>query len=317
MRTELIRNSLLFILTFSFLIATAQDTDTTYWKKGGISTLTFSQVSLTNWAAGGQNSAAVNFNFGTFADYQKGRTKWENSLDVAYGLIKQADNDFEKSDDKLNIITKYGYQINNDNEKWFFSALLDFRTQFSPGFDPETNSTLISDFMAPGYLVIGTGVDYYPNEFLSFSYIPVTGKFTFVTVQDLADNGDYGVDPAVRDVDGNIITPGKNSRSELGSFFRAKYLKGNFESRLELFTNYVEDFGTIDVNWQNALVVQISKVLSTNFFTQLIYDKDILIGADDNGDGEILEADGEFKDRVQFKSVIGIGLTYQFGVKKE
>lgn len=305
------------LLSFSATSLLAQ-TDTTYWKSGGISTLTFSQVSLTNWAAGGQNSAALNFNFGTFADYNKGRNKWENSLNVAYGLIKQGDADFEKSDDKLNIVTKYGYQINTSSTKWYLSALLDFKTQFSKGFDPEDNVTVISDFMAPGYLVIGTGVDYYPNEFLSFTYIPLTGKFTFVNVQSLADNGDYGVDPAVFDADGvTVLTPGKNSRAELGSFFRAKYLKGNFESRLELFTNYIDNFGDIDVNWQNGLVVQFSKVLSTNFFTQLIYDKDIKIGADDNGDGVIEEADGEFKDRVQFKSVIGVGLTYQFGANKE
>ncbi len=316
MTKKLITTLSLFLTTYSLL--QAQDTDTTYWKLGGLSTLTFSQVSLTNWAAGGQNSAALNFNFGAFADYNKGRSKWENSLNVAYGLIRQADADFEKSDDLINIVTKYGYQINNANNKWFFSALLDFRTQFAKGFDPEDNTTLISDFMAPGYLVIGTGVDFYPNEYLSFSYIPITGKFTFVRVQELADNGDYGVDPAVFDTDGvTILEPGKNSRAELGSFFRAKYLRGNFESRLELFTNYIENFGDIDVNWQNALVIQVTKVLSTNFFTQLIYDKDILIGADDNGDGQILEADGEFKDRVQFKNVIGVGLTYQFGHKKE
>jgi hypothetical protein len=244
--------------------------------------------------------------------------KWENSLNIAYGLIKQGNNDFEKSDDKLNIVTKVGYQITTNNTKWFFSALLDFKTQFAKGFDPEDNVTLISDFMAPGYLVLGTGLDYYPSEYLSFSYIPITGKFTFVNVQELADRGDYGVDPAVYDTDGvTILTPGKNSRAEWGSFFRAKYLKGNFESRLELFTNYFENFGDIDVNWQNGLVVQLTKVLSTNFFTQLIYDKDIKIGADDNGDGQILKADGEFKSRVQFKSVIGVGLTYQFGDKKE
>lgn len=291
--------------------------DTSYWKSGGLSALTFSQVSLTNWAAGGQNSAAINFNFGWFADYNRDRTKWENSLDIAYGLIKQGTGDFDKSDDKLNIVTKYGYQINTDNEKWYLSALLDFKTQFDKGFDPADDQTLISDFMAPGYLIIGTGVDYYPNEFLSFTYIPVTGKFTFVGVQELADNGDYGVDPAVFDeATGAKLQDGKNSRAELGSFFRARYAKKNFESRLELFTNYVEDFGNIDVNWQNSLVVNLTKVLSANFYTQLLYDDDIKVGADDNGDGTIDELT-EFKPRVQFKSVIGVGLSYQFGATRE
>lgn len=304
-------------LLVAALFASAQATDTTYWKSGGGAALTFSSVSLTNWAAGGQNSAAVNFNFGTFADYNKGRSKWENSLDFAYGLIKQGTGDFDKSNDNLNIVTKYGYQINNDNSKWFFSALLDFKTQIDKGFDPADDQTLISDIMAPGYLVVGTGIDYYPSEVLSFSLIPVTGKFTFVGVQELADNGDYGVDAAIRDDFGNIITPGKNSRAELGMFFRTKYKVENFESRLELFSNYLENFGNMDVNWQNSLVVNLTKVISANFYTQLLYDDDIKIGADDNGDGEILEVDGEFKSRVQFKSVIGVGLAYNFGSKKE
>ena len=303
-------------LLLASIFLSAQTTDTTYWISGGGTALTFSQVSLTNWAAGGQNSVAINFNFGVFADYNKDRIKWENSLDIAYGLIKQGTGGFDKSDDKLNFVTKYGYQINTNSSKWYLSTLLDFKTQFDKGFDPEDDQTLISDFMAPGYLIVGTGVDYYPNEFLSFSYIPLAGKFTFVGDQGLADNGDYGVDPAIRDAIGNVVTPGESSRTEIGSFFRAKYLKGNFESRLELFTNYQEDFGNIDVNWQNALVVNISKVLSTNFFTQLIYDDDIKVGADDNSDGVIDEMT-EFKPRVQFKSVIGVGLSYQFGTKKK
>ncbi len=307
----------LFLCSLAFY-SKSQNTDTTsYWQVGGVSALTFSQVSLTNWAAGGQNSAAINFHYGMFMDHNKDRLKWHNSLNIAYGLIKQGSNDFEKSDDKIDVHTKIGYQINTANSKWFFSALMDFKTQFAEGFDPEDNETLISDFMAPGYLVIGTGIDYHPSEFLSFSYVPITGKFTFVRVQELADNGDYGVTPATFDDNGNKLTDGENSRAELGSFFRAKYHKGNYESRLELFTNYLENFGDVDINWQNALVMQITKVLSTNFFTQLIYDKDIQIGADDNGDGQILEADGEFRDRVQFKSVIGVGLAFQFGHKKE
>ncbi|MEP5637514.1 MAG: DUF3078 domain-containing protein, partial [Maribacter dokdonensis] len=223
----------------------------------------------------------------------KGRGKWENSMDLAYGLVKQGEASFTKSDDLINIVTKYSYKINKDNGKWFYSTIMDFRTQFYEGLDEE--GTFISDFMAPGYLTVGLGISYDPSEKLSFSYKPLTGKFTFVNNQELADQGAYGVDP------------GKNSRAEFGSFFRAKYKNDIFESKLELFTGYTENVGEIDVNWQNALVLQLTKVLSTNVFTQLIYDEDILIAGDD----------GETKARVQFKSVLGVGLTYQFGKQKK
>ena len=285
----------LFFISASLFAQNITPQDTTYWRLGGSSVLTFSQVSLTNWAAGGQNSVAVNSNFSIFANRVKGRGKWENSMDLAYGLIKQGSAGFSKSDDLINIATKYSYKVNKDNGKWFYSALMDFRSQFYEGFDAETGLTKISDFMAPGYLTIGLGISYDPSEQLSFAYQPLTGKFTFVSDQELSDQGAYGVDP------------GSNSRAEFGSFFRAKYKNDIFESKLELFTGYTQSVGEIDVNWQNALVLQLTKALSTNVFTQLIYDEDILIEGDD----------GEAKARVQFKSVLGVGLTYKFGKQKQ
>lgn len=296
------------------LSAYSQASDTTYWRNGGFTSLTFSQVSLTNWAAGGQNSVAINGNLSLFANRRKGKGKWENSLDLAYGLIKQDQASFSKSNDLINLVTKYSYLINKDNAKWSYSALMDFRTQFYEGFDKE--GKFISDFMAPGYLITSLGVSYDPNEKLSFTYQPITAKFTFVNDQQLANEGAYGVDGAVFAADGvSVITPGSKTRSEVGSFFRAKYKNDIFESRLELFTNYKRGLGSTDVNWQNALVLQLTKVLSANIFTHLIYDDDIFIEADDNNDGII--QDSEIKNRVQFKSVLGIGLTYQFGDKKK
>jgi hypothetical protein len=300
------------LFTLGSLLVYAQNTDTTYWKYGGVGAMTFSQVSLSNWASGGQNSAAINANFSIYANRTKGRGKWENALEMAYGIIKQGSRDLSKSDDKLNIVTKYGYRVNKESSKWFFSALMDFKTQFDDGFDA-SDTVKISTFMAPGYLVIGTGIDYYPNDNFTFSLQPLTGKFTFVQDQALANKGLYGVTRAVYDTDGvTIITPGKNSRAEFGAFFRAKYANDIFESRLELFTSYLRNFGNFDVNWQNSLVMNVTKFLSMNIFTQLLYDDDIKIGADDNGDG--IE---EFKPRIQFKSVIGAGLTYKFGTKKD
>ncbi|MEM8938668.1 MAG: DUF3078 domain-containing protein [Bacteroidota bacterium] len=314
-------NKGLFITTFVFVgnILLAQP-DTTYWKIEGNTGLSFSQVSLTNWAGGGDNTVAINSSFNMFADRIKNRSKWENYIDLGYGLIKQGDLDFEKSDDRIAIGLKYGNQIINGNSKWFYSGLLDFKSQFAAGFDVSSDvedRQSISDFMAPGYLTIGTGVDYSPNEFLSISYVPISGKFTFVTIQRLADEGAFGVDPAVFDeITGEKIEDGKTSRVEIGSFLRTQFKKGGFESRLELFTNYTEDFGIIDVNWQNALIVKLTKIISVSFLTQLIYDKDVLIGDDNNGDGDT-DDPGELDDKVQFKSVVGVGLTYGFGEKNE
>ena len=312
--------AVVFLLFLTTVIA-QQDTtqiksDTSYWKKGGNAALTFSQVSLTNWAAGGQNSVAINSNFGIFANRIKKRGKWENSMDLAYGIINQEESSgFSKSDDLINIVTKYSYRVKDSSGKWFFTGLLDFRTQFTDGFATPQELDRISDFMAPGYLTIGTGISYDPTDQLSFSYQPLTGKFTFVIDQEIANQGLYGVDGAVFAGDGvTVITPGKTSRAEFGSFFRAKFKNDAFESKLELFTGYTENPGEIDVNWQNFLVAKLTKFISMNVFTHLIYDKDILIGRDNDNDGQFDE--GTEKPRVQFKSVLGVGLAYKFGAKK-
>ncbi len=276
--------------------------DTSYWKKGGAGSITFSNVSLNNWAAGGQNSVSLNSYLGLYANYSKARTTWENSLDLGYGLLKQGQGDFVKSDDKINFSTKYGYRLTREEGKWYFSALADFKSQFAEGLDE--SDSVISRFLAPGYLIIATGIDYKVRDYFSVSLAPVTGKFTFVTDETLYNNGAYGVDP------------GSKARAELGSFLRMKFKKDifdgvNYESRLELFSNYMENFGNIDVNWENIFIMKINKFLSANLITQLLYDDDIDIEIDKNNDGIV----DEIGPRVQFKSVFGVGLSYTFGDK--
>ncbi len=59
------------------------------WKKGGVINVNLAQTSLTNWAAGGQNSFAVNGLLSTFANYKMNKTAWANSLDIGYGVLNQ------------------------------------------------------------------------------------------------------------------------------------------------------------------------------------------------------------------------------------
>jgi len=279
--------------------------DTLYWKIGGTNTLTSSHVSLTNWAAGGENSISVNVGISLFADYLKDRDSWENSLNLAYGVVKQGGSNFSKSDDQINLVTKYGYQIKSDNSSWFFSLLLDFRTQFARGYGTVNTDSVISRFMAPGYLLVGLGIDFKPKPAWSFNYIPLTGKFTFVTDHSLSDLGAYGVDT------------GRVSRKELGSFFRIKYKSDiwaniNLDTRLELFTNYIENFGNIDVNWQNVLILTVNKWLKVYFNSQLIYDDDVRLKIDEKKEG--MNKDGPY---IQFKSIFGAGINVEFGEKRD
>ena len=81
------------------------------WDNGGTFNLSFSQVSLTNWAGGGQNSMAINGLLSMYANKTVGDISWENSLDLAYGTLQQGDAGFIKSDDRINLNSKVGKQI--------------------------------------------------------------------------------------------------------------------------------------------------------------------------------------------------------------
>ncbi|MBK8927540.1 MAG: DUF3078 domain-containing protein [Crocinitomicaceae bacterium] len=46
------------------------------WKKGGLTALNISQVGLTNWAAGGQSSIALNGIVSLYANLKIGKSIW-------------------------------------------------------------------------------------------------------------------------------------------------------------------------------------------------------------------------------------------------
>lgn len=104
----------LFIISSSvFAQSDSIQSDTTYWSKGAVLNLNFSQVDLTNWNGGGQSSISIggltNFN----ANYAKGKNVWDNRLDMAYGLLRQGDSNqpFIKTDDNIILSSKYSRQL--------------------------------------------------------------------------------------------------------------------------------------------------------------------------------------------------------------
>lgn len=301
--------ALLLFLIVPF-VAKAQEQDTTYWRKGFAANAAFSQLSLTNWASGGQNSVALNSQLTLFADYEKDRTSWKNLIDLAYGFIQQKDDGYRKSDDKIQVSSEFGYLISRRPSLVKWTTLIDFKTQFDHGYNYPNDSVKISDFMAPGYLTVVTGIKYSPRPFFTVLYSPLSGKLTFVNDDILANAGAFGVEPAVRDANGAIIRDGKKLNSEFGTYLRVIFEKeifknGQLFSRAEFFTDYLMDFGIIDVNWESKLDMKINGWLSASLILHLIYDRDIRF--------EVTDSNGVVtgtEDRVQFKQYLGIGFKY-------
>jgi hypothetical protein len=274
--------------------------DTSTWKKGGLSSLGISQSSFTNWAAGGISNTNITSLISLYANQKLQNSSWENNLDLGFGTQKIESADFRKSEDRIELNSKYGRKI---NDKLNYSVLLNFRSQFAQGFNyTDTSVIYVSNIMAPSFTTLSAGIDYRPSEGLSIYFSPLTGKITTVLDDQLSNQGAYGVDT------------GKKVRLEFGALASLKYqkiFKNNIQlkSKLDLFGN-IEDLQAIDVNWENIFACQITKLLTVSLSSTLLYDQDILILKQvKESSGQIME---ENKPRVQFKQVFALGITYKF-----
>jgi hypothetical protein len=87
-------------------------------------------------------------------------------------------------------------------------------------------------------------------------------------------------------------------------------------TKLDLFSNYLEDPQNIDVNWEVLLSLKVNKYITASIGTQLIYDDNtqILLFKESNGvKTPVLGSDGTQKTgpRTQFRQVFGIGFAYK------
>jgi len=283
------------ILTIIVIKISAQTDTTKYWKVNGTTSIIFSQVSLTNWSEGGDESLSGTFLFKMDANKLKNRLAWDNHVELEYGFLRQGTQKLRKSVDRILYTSKLGYQLRNP--KWFATALMDFRTQFAKGYSYPNTDEYISKIMSPGYLNIGLGFDHKPNDHLSIYLSPLNGKFTFVLDDTLSEKGYFGV------------SPGNNVRSEFGGLVKCKYIRENivenvtFETMLDLFSNYLDKPANIDVIWDVKIDMKVNKYLSANLFTSLKYDDDI----------DYIDKNGENKrPKVQFKELFGAGMSYNF-----
>lgn len=285
------------LLILLFLIpafAFAQDEiKDTLWTTSGNTTINFSQVSLSNWAAGGKSSMSGVFMLNYAANYKKDKISWDNTFDFRYGFLKEEDQNLRKSDDKIDISSKLGIEA---GKNWFYSGLLNFKSQFASGYNYPDTDNAISKFMAPGYVNLGLGADYKTDNF-SLMMAPMSGKFTFVTDNDLSDEGAFGVEE------------GKTMRAELGATVKAQFKKDIWENvtldtKVDLFSNYLDQPKNIDIDWTFKIIMKVNDYLSANLITQMIYDNDVKI----QGDDETMPP----SPALQFMESFGVGLTFKF-----
>jgi len=281
------------------------------WDIGGLINIGFSQMAFTNWAAGGQNAMGLSSLLTFHANYRHGKFKWLNDAQLGYGFQRIGDDGFiQKTTDQIAVNSNAGYKIFDHT---LLSVLVNLQTQFAPGYQYPKDSILISRFFAPAYLVMGLGLTYSPKKWFSAFISPATARITFVEDQMLADEGAFGVTPAVYDTAGNKIKNGKTELVQIGAYFRADFSKEllknvNLTTTIELFSDYLKNPQNIIVNWVTFMQFKVNKYLAATFNTQLIYDNNVLIPLYQKENGvNIVVGKGP---RLQFKDVLAVGFAY-------
>ena len=306
---------LFFIFTLSGF---AQDSiplvskdSSSHWRNKNKLGFDISQIAFVNWSAGG-NSAISGLIKGDFSRvYTKGNQKWVNELIVRYGLNQQDGVELRKTEDLLQFSSTYGYRKDSITN-WYHSAKFNFNTQFSNGYSYPNTDKAISRLFAPAYVFLGVGTENSTKSKHRVFYLsPFTFKTTFVLDQALANQGAFGVTKAVVDSNGLIISNGKQTRTELGFLFSSYYKKeiaknivwGN---KLVLFTDYINKFGNIDIDYDFKLDLTVNQYVKVNIGARIIYDDDIKVKEEKEGNQVTVGP------KLQIRQMLGVGLVYTF-----
>lgn len=275
------------------------------WSHDGKITLLINQSAFSNWQPGGDNNMAANVNINYSLDYVKGPWLWDNKILASYGVTINDDDGMRKTDDRLELNSILGRSMNK--KYWSFSFFMNFRTQFSEGYD--YNDDFIGDnetyptsgFFKPAYWSFGPGFLWKKSKNLSANFAPVTSKFTFITSEvytindDDSDNVFY---ESSNDIETYGVAPGKSLLYEFGFNFRGYYkfniMKNiSMENILSLYSNYLDKPMNLDIDYTMNIVMKINDVFSTNLTFQTVYDDDAYQG-------------------FQIREVFGLGLNVNF-----
>lgn len=292
--------------TFNQLVPTTGRTS--FWESVNKFTLDVSEVAFVNWNAGGSNSISGLYGMNIGRTYRNDGFRWDNQFRFRYGINQQEGQELRKTDDDLELSSSFGYEVSK-NSNWFYSGRFRFKTQVARGFKYPDREVSISEFMAPGYIFLGIGAKYVKSEEKFELYLsPITQKSTFVLNQRLANDGAFGVRKALRDAQGNIIREGELSRNEFGILITNEFEQKLFEntvlnSRLSLYTDYINKFGNIDVDWELIFNFKINSFMKASIGAHIRYDDDIKI-KQERPDGT--QVDGG--SRVQIKQQLGVGI---------
>ncbi|MBP5506007.1 MAG: DUF3078 domain-containing protein [Bacteroidales bacterium] len=272
-----------------------------HWTSWALTTLSFKQTSLTDWAAGGNGSASFGSTIDANANYAKDKITFNNRLQVAYGFTQTFGVGFQKNADYIILNDELGYTLKGN-----FSGTLGyaFKSQISPGYAGNIGSDIVSRFFSPATMTLGAGATW-SHKGISITFTPLTGNVQFVSDETLRAR--YGNEPD------------QLARWELGAklrFTASASAQGlNVSTTFDTFSNYLKKPQNMTVDWTLAVSAPLTKFISFTLNCRAIYDDKIKFKSLNDANGNpILDDAGNVKlfPALQFQEIAGITFTYKF-----
>ncbi len=269
----------------SFSIKEKQKKDTLHsWNIQLNNTLLFNQLLVDNWTAGGVNSYSGTARIDHDFYYSKKKHRWDNRIIAGYGLKSEEDDihGSRKTEDVIDLTTSYRYNL---KKNWYLGSSLNAKSQFSEGFEfSDTIKTKISNFLTPGYITIGAGLDYVIKDKLELSLHPLSSRTTVVLDEDLRSRFNVDEDDTFQTSIGMFM----------GGRYRTKIIKNvKLDQTFGIYSEYSYKPLNLDLAYRLLIDMKINNFMSTKVTFETLYDEDQI-------------------KRVQLKETLGVGFTYKF-----
>lgn len=255
--------TLVLIISFALYVFPQQDSiKLNTWLPTAAVGLNISQLALSNWTQGGENSITYTFNGTGGLVYKSIGWTFSNNLKFAYGRTKLGGTDFRTNDNELYLESVISKNIDWPLSPYFSNTV---RTPLGIGYTYDTDPpTEIAAFFDPGYLSQSIGLTYKQEKgFDTRLGLAVQETFT-------RNNTQFSDDPATTNIE--------KFKAETGieSVTNGEYVLDDnllFKSNLRLFSRF-NSLDVWDVRWDNSIVAKINNYLNTSLSYLLIYQKD-------------------------------------------
>jgi hypothetical protein len=231
------------------------------WVPSVVLGLNISQIALSNWTQGGENSVSWTFITNAGLTYPGEEWTFRNNLKLAYGRTKLGSQDFRTNDNELYLESvlskKFGWVVDP-----YLSNTL--RTAITTGYSYDSVPVAkIADFFDPGYI----------TQSIGFTYDRLKGFNTRlgIAIQEVITNNytHYSDDKETSEIEKFKLETGIETVTN-GEFTMAENLIA--KSSLRLFTRF-ESIDVWDVRWDNVITAKVNNFLNVNFTLLLIYEK--------------------------------------------